>query len=161
MKRKRFTKEQVIGILKAHEAGVSAADLARKYGFSENTIYNWKSKYGGMEVSDAKRLRELENENSWLKKLLAETMLDKEALEAALRKKMYGPPLFGKHLLTNANSLHKCIRPLASELLLQLGHDEIRTSNSDQFEATYLRSDVLEKRRTLMYSWSQFVTGES
>ena len=54
MKRKRFTEEQIIGILKEHEAGVPAADLARKHGFAENTIYNWKAKYGGMEVSDAK-----------------------------------------------------------------------------------------------------------
>ncbi len=87
MKRNRFSEEQIIGILKEHEAGVSAADLARKHGFSENTLYNWKSKFGGMEVSDAKRLRELEGENAKLKKLLAETMLDKAALEAALRKK--------------------------------------------------------------------------
>jgi putative transposase len=87
LKRKRFTEEQIIGILKEHEAGISAAELARKNGFSENTLYNWKSKYGGMEVSDAKRLRELESENNRLKKLLAETMLDKDALEAALRKK--------------------------------------------------------------------------
>ena len=87
MKRKRFTDEQIIGILKEHEAGVAVADLARKHGFSENTLYNWKSKFGGMEVSDAKRLRELEGENAKLKKLLAETMLDKAALEAALRKK--------------------------------------------------------------------------
>lgn len=87
MKRKRFTDEQIIGILKEYEAGVTVADLARKHGFAENTFYNWKSKYGGMEVSDAKRLRELEGENAKLKKLLAETMLDKDALEAALRKK--------------------------------------------------------------------------
>lgn len=87
MKRKRFTEEQIIGILKEHEVGVSAADLSRKHGFAEGTLYTWKSKYGGMEVSDAKRLRDLESENNRLKKLLAETMLDKEALEAALRKK--------------------------------------------------------------------------
>ncbi len=87
MKRQRFTEEQIIGILKEHEAGLSAAELARKHSFSENTLYNWKSKYGGMEVSDAKRLRELEGENARLKKLLAEAMLDTAALEAALRKK--------------------------------------------------------------------------
>jgi len=87
LKRKRFTEEQIIGILKEYEAGVAVADLARKHGFAENTFYNWKSKYDGMEVSDAKRLRELEGENAKLKRLLAETMLDKDALEAALRKK--------------------------------------------------------------------------
>lgn len=87
MKRKRFSDEQIITILKEHEAGLAVADLARKYGFAEGTLYTWKSKFGGMEVSDAKRLRELEGENAKLKKLLAETMLDKAALEAALQKK--------------------------------------------------------------------------
>ena len=87
MKRKRFSDEQIIAILKEHEAGVSAADLARKHGFAEGTLYTWKSKFGGLEVSDVKRLRELESENAKLKKLLAETMLDKAALEAALQKK--------------------------------------------------------------------------
>ncbi len=70
-----------------HEAGLSAAELARKYGFAEGTLYTWKSKYGGMDVSEAKRLRDLESENAKLKKLLAETMLDKVALEVALQKK--------------------------------------------------------------------------
>jgi putative transposase len=87
MKRKRFTEEQIIGILKEHEAGRTAAELARKHGFSENTLYNWKAKYGGMEVSDAKRLRELEAENAKLKKLLAETMLEQTALKEALKRK--------------------------------------------------------------------------
>ena len=87
MKRKRFSDEQIIAILKEHEAGVSAADLARKHGFAEGTLYTWKSKFGGLEISDVKRLRELESENAKLKKLLAETMLDKAALEAALQKK--------------------------------------------------------------------------
>lgn len=87
MKRKRFTDEQIIAILNEHEGGVPAADLARRHGFAEGTLYTWKSKFGGMEVSDAKRLRELEGENAKLKKLLAETMLDKAALEAALQKK--------------------------------------------------------------------------
>ena len=87
MKRKRFTEEQIIAILKEHEAGISAADLARMHGFAEGTLYTWKSKYGGMDVSEAKRLRDLESENAKLKKLLAETMLDKAALEAALQKK--------------------------------------------------------------------------
>ncbi len=87
MKGKRFTDEQIIAILNEHEAGVSAADLSRRHGFAEGTLYTWKSKFGGMEVSDAKRLRDLEGENAKLKKLLAETMLDKAALEAALQKK--------------------------------------------------------------------------
>jgi len=87
MKRKRYTEEQIIGILKEHEAGVSAQDLIRKHGIANGTFYRWKSKFGGMEVSEAKRLRELETENARLKKLLAETMLDKTALEDVLSKK--------------------------------------------------------------------------
>ena len=87
MKRKRFTEEQIIGILKEHEAGVSATDLSRKHGFAEGTLYTWKSSYGGMGVSEAKRLRELESENAKLKKLLAESMLDQAALKDALSRK--------------------------------------------------------------------------
>ena len=87
MKRKRFTEEQIIKILKEHEAGVRVPDLARQHGVCENTLYRWKSKYGGMEVSDAKRLRELEAENARLKKLLADTMLDNAALKEIASKK--------------------------------------------------------------------------
>ena len=76
MKRTRFTEEQIIGILKEAEAGAKTADLARRHGVSEATIYNWKAKYGGLEVSEAKRLRSLEEENAKLKRLLADTMLD-------------------------------------------------------------------------------------
>ena len=70
MKRKRFTEEQIIGILREHEAGAKTADLARKHGLSEATLYNWKAKFGGMDVSDAKKLRALEDENGKLKRLL-------------------------------------------------------------------------------------------
>ena len=76
MKRIRFTEEQIIGVLKEHEAGAKTADLARKHGVSEATLYNWKAKFGGLEVSEAKRLKALEDENAKLKKLLAEQMLD-------------------------------------------------------------------------------------
>jgi len=72
MKRKRYTEEQIISILKEHEAGGSVPDLARRHGVAENTIYRWKSKFGGMEVSEARRLRELEQENAKLKQLLVE-----------------------------------------------------------------------------------------
>ena len=85
--KKRFSEEQIIGFLKEAEAGVPVKELCRKHGFSDASFYTWRSKYGGMDVSDAKRLKAMEQENARLKKLLAETMLDKEALEAALRKK--------------------------------------------------------------------------
>ena len=87
MKRKRFTEEQIIKILKAHDAGVPFAELAREHGFAEGTIYTWKTEYGYMEVAEAKRLRELEIENKKLKKLLAETMLEKVALKDPLGRK--------------------------------------------------------------------------
>ena len=72
MKRARFTEEQIIAVLKEHEAGAKTADLARKHGVSEATLYNWKAKFGGMDVSEAKRLKQLEDENARLKKLLAD-----------------------------------------------------------------------------------------
>ena len=87
MKRKRYTEEQIIGMLKEHEAGVTIEDLARKHGVAKSSLQRWKSKFGGMEVSDAKKLRELESENAKLKKLLAETLLDKTALEDVLSRK--------------------------------------------------------------------------
>lgn len=86
MKRSRFSDEQIIGILKEHQAGMSAADLCRKHGISDATFYKWRSKYGGMDVSDAKRLKALEEENAKLKKLLAEQMLDVSTLREMLGK---------------------------------------------------------------------------
>ena len=87
MKQKRYTEEQIIGFLKEHEAGTKVPDLVRRHGFSEQSFYRWKSKFGGMEVSEAKRLRELEAENAKLKKLLAEAELDKAMLKDVLGKK--------------------------------------------------------------------------
>jgi putative transposase len=87
MKRKRYTEEQIIAILKSHDAGRSVPDLAREHGIAENTIYRWKSKFGGMEVSEAKRLRELEQENQRLKRLLAEAELDKAAMKEVIEGK--------------------------------------------------------------------------
>jgi putative transposase len=87
MKRKRYSEEKIISILKEHEAGASVPDLSRRHGVVENTIYRWKSKYGGMEVSEARRLRELESENAELKRLLAEAELDKAALKELVEGK--------------------------------------------------------------------------
>lgn len=85
--KKRFTEEQIIGFLKEAEAGLPVKELCRRNGFSEPSYYVWKSKFGGMSVSEAKRLRELETENARLKKLLAESMLEIEVTREALRKK--------------------------------------------------------------------------
>lgn len=87
MKRNRFSEEQVIAILKEHEAGIAVAELCRKHGVSDASIYKWKAKYGGMDVSEAKRLRSLEDENTRLKRLLADAMLDNAALKDLLGKK--------------------------------------------------------------------------
>jgi putative transposase len=87
MKRIRFTEEQIIAVLQEHEAGAKTADLARKHGVSEATIYNWRAKYGGLDVSEARRLKALEEENRKLKKLLAEAILDTAALKELLTKK--------------------------------------------------------------------------
>lgn len=86
MKRSRFSEEQIIGILKEHQAGLSATDLCRRHGISDATFYKWRSKYGGMEVSDARKLKALEEENRKLKKLLAEQMLDNSTLKEMLGK---------------------------------------------------------------------------
>ena len=87
MKRKWFTEEQIVGILKEHEAGVPVTEICRKHGVSDASIYKWKAKYGGLEVSDARRLKTLEEENSKLKKLLAEAMLDITMLKDLNSKK--------------------------------------------------------------------------
>jgi putative transposase len=86
MKRSRFTEDQIIGVLKEHQAGIPVAELCRKHGISEATFYNWRSRFGGMEVSDARRLKSLEDENRRLKRLLAESMLDVATLKEALGK---------------------------------------------------------------------------
>ena len=87
MKRNCFTDEQIIGILKEHEAGMPVSELCRKHGVSDASIYKWKAKFGGMDVSEAKRLKALEDENTKLKRLLADAMLDNTALKDLLGKK--------------------------------------------------------------------------
>jgi putative transposase len=86
MRKSRFTEKQIIKALKEHAAGLSVSDVCRKYGVSDATFYKWRSRYGGMEVSDARRLKALEEENRRLKKLLAETMLDASTLKEMLTK---------------------------------------------------------------------------
>jgi putative transposase len=86
MRKSRFSEEQIIGILKEHQAGIATAEICRKHGISDATFYAWRSKYGGMEISEARRLKALEDENRKLKKLLAESMLDVATLREALGK---------------------------------------------------------------------------
>ena len=86
--KKRFSEEQIIGFLRETEAGMAVKDLCRRHGFSEASYYLWRSKFGGMTVSDARRLRELETENGRLKKLLAESMLENEITREVQRKKL-------------------------------------------------------------------------
>ena len=93
MKKSRYTEEQIIAILKQHEAGVKTANLCREHGISDATFYNWKAKYGGLDVSEAQRLRQMEDENRRLKALVADLSLDKEALKAVIRKNGWSLPV--------------------------------------------------------------------
>ena len=88
MKRSKFSEQQIVGVLKQAEAGVPVKDLCRKNGISDQTFYNWKAKYGGMSVSELKRLRELEAENTRLKKMYADLALENEAIKAVLNRKL-------------------------------------------------------------------------
>lgn len=157
MKRKQFSDEQIIGILKEAEAGAVVTDLCRRHGMSSATFYAWKGKFGGMEVSDAKRLRALEDENGKLKRLLADAMLDNAGLKDLLAK-MYDLPCLSKGLgRSDEGSPPKCNRPPASGPLLRPGHDEIRTRRSQisgSCRGTYFLTGLTTRRSTVSSSLS-------
>ena len=113
MSKQRFTEEQIIGFLKRCDAGLSVTDLCREVGVSSATVYKWKAKFGGMDVSESKRLKALEDENAKLKRLLADTMLDNVALKDLLGKNVWSAPLL-QGFRAWPSGLRKCIRPLGN-----------------------------------------------
>ncbi len=118
MKKSKFTEEQIAFALKQAEMGTPVEDVCRKMGISQATFYAWRKKFGGLGVSELRRLRQLEEENRKLKQLVADLSLDKVMLQDVLAKNVWSAPgLQGPRLLTKS-SLHKCIRPLASQPLL-------------------------------------------
>lgn len=131
MKKSRYTEEQIAYALKQAEAGTSVAEVIRRMGISEQTFYRWKKLYGGLGVGELRRLKQLEDENRNLKQLVADLSLDKHILQDVLSKNVWSAPaLQGSSGFERRQFLHKCIRPLASGLLLQPGHDEMRTHRS-------------------------------
>jgi putative transposase len=130
MKRKRFSEEQIAFALRQAESGTTIEEICRKMGVSEPTFYRWKKVYAGMGVSEIRRLKQLEDENAKLKRVVADLTLDKAMLQDVLRKNVWSAPALQGIWISVGRSLRKCIRPLASELLLQPGHDEMRAGCS-------------------------------
>jgi len=115
MKRKRLTEEQIIGVLREHELGAKTADLCRQHGISEATFYNWKSKFGGLDVSEARRLEQLEGENARLKKLLANSMLDNAALKDLVSKN--GDARCEREAVAHLRQAHEMSEPRACRVI--------------------------------------------
>jgi putative transposase len=130
VKKSRYTEEQITFALRQAETGTPVAEVIRKMGISEQTFYRWKKVYGGLGVAEVRRLKQLEEENRKLKQLVADLSLDKSMLQDVVAKNVWSAPLpQGSHRVCENSSL-KCIRPLASELRLQPGPDEIRAYRS-------------------------------
>src|ERR671915_580772 len=124
MKKSRFSEEQITYALRQADGGTPVGDVCRQLGVSQATFYVWKKKYGKLRVSELRECRQLRDENARLKRLVADLTLDKHILSEVIRK-MYGPSRDARCSTSDCDSLRKCIRPLASELRLQPGHDEI------------------------------------
>jgi putative transposase len=129
MKKSHFTDSQIIDVLKRAEAGLTVPELCRELGINSATFYKWRAKFGGMDASLMARMKEREEENRRLRKMYVEEKLKAEVVSEALAKCMVRLA-FARLFLSDEGSLHKCIRPLASGLRLQPGHDEIRTHRS-------------------------------
>lgn len=126
MRKSRYSDSQIMAILKQAEAGTPVPALCREHGMSSALFYKWRSKFGGMDASMIKRLKELEAENARLKKMYADVQLQNEVIKEAMEKNVWSAS-FLQGLFYDMRRLLKCIRPLASGLLLQPGHDEICT----------------------------------
>ena len=129
MKKSKFSEDQIAFALKQAELGATVDEVCRKMGISEATFYLWRKKYQNLGPSEVRRLRQLEEENRKLKQIVADLSLDKAMLQAIVQKNVWSAPRL-QALNVDEDSLHKCIRPLASELRLQPGHDEIRAQRS-------------------------------
>ncbi len=128
MKASKFSDAQKAFILKQGDDGVPVAEICRKAGISQATYFNWRKKYGGLLPDEMRRLKALEDENSRLKKIVADLTLDREMLQDVIRRNVWSALSLQGSLAADECSLRKCIRPLASGLRLQSGPDEIRTS---------------------------------
>jgi len=151
MKRIGFTEEQIIAVLREHEAGAKTGDLARKHGISEATLYNWKAKFGGMDVSDAKRLRSLEDENRKLKKLLAESMLDQAGAEGAPDKKMVGPVAKREAVTHLCNVLQMSERRACTLVVADRKMIRYRSRRPPHLELRVRLRDLANQRRRFGY----------